>query len=204
MESSNNSSVQPLISGRSFIGKADDVLQYNLTQFQLTTTTSCLVKIFQSNDRITYTSTSVQYNTPNQTMVYSLPLSCRFVTYNVQNTSMFNQTSLNLSVLYRSSLPVGKTSQIIWSNEASGVGGFSDIIDNSKTNAKSFSFMGNVSTGTTLTVQTSVDGITFFSTQTSYTVTSASDVGWTCDLPANYIRIISSANAVILLYASSV
>jgi thiamine pyrophosphokinase len=180
------------------------VLNYNLCQYQITASTNCLITIYQSNDLTTYVTSSVSYTTPNVTQTYSLPLSAVLVKFNVQNNTLVNQTSLSLRVLYRNSPPIGKTTTQLWTTISSGVGGFSNIVDNSLNNCQTITFTGSVGGATDLTVQSSVSGTTFYNTQSVITLASGGDVGFTIQSASPYIRVQSSADVSILLYATCI
>lgn len=204
MESTLNSTIIPLLAGRSFIGKNDSVLNYNLCQYSITASTNCLITIYQSNDLTTYVTSNLSYTTPNVTQTYCLPLSASLVKFNVQNNTLLNQTSLNLRVLYRNSEPIGKTTTQLWSTISSGVAGVSNIVDNSKNNCQTITFIGAVGGATDLTVQSSVSGTTFYNTQSVVTLVSGGDVGFTIQSASPYIRVQSSADVSILLYATCI
>ena len=201
MESTKNFSNTPLLNSRSYIGTPEDVLQYNTTQFQLTSDTVNEITIYQSNDRITYTTTKISYTTPNVSLSCNVPLLCRFIFYNIENNSGTNQTSFNLRVLYRNTSSSSVLSRIVWNTVQTGAGGYSSIVSFPH-GVRNYTIYGNVSLATDLTVELSCDGVTFFDSQSVYS-TLAGNLGFNLTLCSPYVRLKSSEDVLAKVYISA-
>jgi hypothetical protein len=63
-----------------------------------------------------------------------------------------------------------------------------------------FTFFGNASAATVLTVQLSNNGTNYYNTQTTYTIPAAGDFGFSYQGVFNYIRLVSSAAVTITTF----
>lgn len=88
----------------------------------------------------------------------------------------------------------------LWDNELVAIAGVSAVASSLTYPSKFLSVFGTVSSATTLTLQLSFDGVTYYDTQYSYDATG--DFGFALQLPFYYLRFKSSASATITLAVS--
>jgi len=218
MESTNNISFIPLQAGRAYIGTYDTVSSYASAVISLFADTDCEIFMYQSQNKTgTYLNT---YNSTGGTQfTQNVPLSAPYVYFVVRNTTGTNQTSLSFTVIYKTAYAqssVGSAVSIVSqsaglaldsslftiNNTLKGKGNYtlwnSVSVENGDTSAiassvyatRVLSIFGNASDTATLTLQLSIDGSTFYSTQSTITVNG--DFGFS--IPCSFLsfRLIAS------------
>ena len=184
MESSLNSSLQPLNSGGIFIGGWEKVL-YATAQITLLSDTATEIICYQSLNKQQVQTTTFNVSA-NQYFTYNVNLNLPFVYFTVRNTSQFNQTLLNFSTLYKNISDNNKGSLQIWNDStSSGVNGIS-IQVNLNQNSANITCFGNVDGATILTLQLSNDNVNYYDSQYSLTTTGGQDFGFS--VPASSIK----------------
>jgi hypothetical protein len=91
-------------------------------------------------------------------------------------------------------LTTSRGAQILWATASTGAGGFSASADLSGKSVLNLTFYGNSNLATVFTVQFSNNGTTWYSSQYTYTLTSAGDWGFSIPASPFYVRLTSSAN----------
>ena len=97
----NNSSTQPLSSNSIYIGRWDDILQYQNIQINLNADSNCVITMYYSNDKNLVYSQSFNYSS-NNNFNEIVNSTNRYVYFTVRNNTANNQTKFNFSVLYKS------------------------------------------------------------------------------------------------------
>lgn len=97
-----------------------------------------------------------------------------------------------------------KAGSILWNASQSGINGYSAICNLTNKDNSIISIYGSVDNATTLVIQFSYNGITFYDTMYSYVINSGGDYGFSLSLSANYIRLKSTNNVIITSYVNFV
>lgn len=267
VRSINNSTLEPLLPNRVFIGKYDSVLQYASALITINTDTETELIVYSSVDKIRTTSTAYTVPASPYTKIWSI--TAPYMYFTLRNTTTTTQTYLNFDVIYRevsvptpasvassvsifdsagnsvlsngsnalqtyitnASIPVTYTptgtqdvniasesvglaldSSVqtvdstlkfrdktkLWDNSVVSAGGVSSVASSLVYPVKFISVFGTVSAPSTITLQLSFDGVTYYDTQYSLDAT-AGDFGFSLQIPFYYLRFKSSASATITL-----
>jgi len=84
--------------------------------------------------------------------------------------------------------------EILWATPSTGAGGFSAPADLTEVSPTTLTFYGNSNLATVFTVQFSNDNITWYSSQSTYTLTTGGDWGFSIQASPFYVRLTSSVN----------
>jgi len=173
--------------------------KYNFYDITLIADKKCRITVEFSIDKfnitkqeIYYTLASVVFNT--QSAIFS-----GYFRLRVDNLESSNMNNFSLATYFRGE-NINRTikNSTLWDNVSSGVGGVSSVLSNNY-NCNNFSFYGNVSSATVLTLEISNNGDDWFSTQYSYTASGSGNFGFNVSLITNYLRVYSSNNITISL-----
>ena len=93
-----------------------------------------------------------------------------------------------------SKLSASRGHSTLWATVSTGVNGVSSSVNLSQISPTVLTFFGNSNGATVFTVQFSDDGSTWYSSQYTYTLTSAGDFGFSIQSCPFYVRLMSSAN----------
>jgi hypothetical protein len=205
-ESLNFSTASPLLAGGFFApNRWDDLLDYSSILININCLgAGCRLTIYQSSNQVNISDEQEIIISAGELYSYSFPLYARFFKLRLDNPNLANQTALNCQVIFRQNYIPSSTAKgnaLLW-NAITGVNGVSSILDLSTANQQNITFYGIVNGATTLTVQFSYDGITFYKSQYTYTLSTAGDVGFNITAVAPYCRLISSNNVTAKIYAS--
>lgn len=99
MESILNYSITPLEQGRAYIGKWEKVL-YPTATITLLSDTTCEIVAYQSLNK-TQEKTTTFETIANQYNTFNLSVELPYMYFTVRNSSEFNQSLLNFSVMYK-------------------------------------------------------------------------------------------------------
>lgn len=90
----------------------------------------------------------------------------------------------------------------LWNAVSTGVNGVSTSLNLSNSAQQNITFFGNVSSATTLTVQFSLNGTNWYSSQYSYTTSTGGDIGFNVQCSVYYVRLLSTNDVNATIYAS--
>lgn len=189
--STNNFSLVPLGPNKAFIGQYDDALKYSSATILVSTDTDCELIIYQSIDKIRTISSAFQ-TLAGVPFIKIFPLTCQYTYCTLRNTNSSNtQTYMNFDVIYRETNSAGVSEIVstkVWDAAAVNVNSLSGDV---MLVTKMLSVFGTVEASfvCTLTVQYSVDGVTFYNSQYSYNVLAGGDFGFTIGALAPYARL---------------
>lgn len=203
-ESINFNTVSPILAGGIFAPQVwDDVLNYSSVLVSLNSIgAGTRLTLYQSPDRVNVSSTQIFNIADGELYTNSFPIYSRFFKLRLDNTTISNQTSLNLQVIFKplyvqpnNAILKGKTT--LWATLASGTGGVSPSLDLSDKLVNTLTIFGNVSAVTKLILQFSSDNITYYDSQYSINITAAGDYGFSVNTSPFFIRVKSTQNAAI-------
>jgi hypothetical protein len=103
MQSTSNQTYVPLNAGSIFIGKYDDVLMYDTADYTIYSDRSCQIELYQSNDKKNYVVSTYNYTATGTSVTNEFPLKQRYIYVTIRNTSGFNQTYLQFTMIYKTS-----------------------------------------------------------------------------------------------------
>jgi len=182
-----------------------DALNYARYGISLTADKDCSITVQFSNDRLNITYQQVFNVLAGQPFNYNDIVSSAYFRLRVDNTELTAMTEFSLSTyLLQNSKNANVIAATLWDGTSTGVNGNSSIV-NSNFNIKNYTFFGNVSSATDLTIQISNDGANWYSTQYTYTSSGAGNFGFNTNLVAQYLRLQSSNDviATVLCNANS-
>ena len=204
MESQLNKSFVPLEVGRSYIGQYEEVSQYGACVVSLFSDQVNTITIHQSqNMNLEYTQTFT--TVANTQFTQNIELTAPFVYFTVRNSSSTTETVMAFTVLYKvdfqQTIDVTRQGIVAWTNASVLSTVTSSILNLLATTSKNVSVYGNSSVVGKLTVMFSYDGVTFFQSQYSYTLTVAGNFGFTIPVSCGYTRLLwTGATSIITAY----
>jgi hypothetical protein len=200
----NLSTITPLAASGVFIPpRWDDLLEFPGIILNLKADTKMTLTLYESPDAANISSEKIYVVDANESLNLQFNLNSRFFKLKLTNDNLVNnQTYLNLQVIYSQLHTINKDSGSfkIWDNKT--LASINTPSSNFKSEFKNsiFTFYGTSSAATVLTVQMSNDNITWYNTQTTYTLSSAGNFGFSVSGVCKYIRLISSAVTTITTY----
>jgi len=194
-QSTLNSSTVPLDLGRAFLGQYEEVLFFASINIQFTASSPCEIVLYQTSDRVNEVTELILYSQEEGLISLSRPVLGSFFKIVVRNVG--DQVPaipyLSLQTIYKAQQVQTPTivSKGLYDTSISATGVTPSLFN--LQNHKSVSIFGTTLAATTLTLQLSNDGTSFYDTQYTYTIASAGGYGFTLSLPFVYFRIKSSA-----------
>jgi hypothetical protein len=200
-QSVNLSTINPLSALGVFIPpRWDDLLVFPGVILSLKGDTDMRLELYESTNGSNISNTKIYYIDKRQPLNIQFNLNARFFKLRVDNLENQAQTVLNLQTIY-SNLHVPQAIESgqfkVWNNTTLIGSNQPSIAYNSNFRNTLFTFYGNASAATVLTVQISNDNINYYNTQTTYNILAAGDFGFSYQGVFNYIRLISS-NAITI------
>lgn len=203
----NNSTTFPLAPGDSFAGSFVSTVDYNEILISIETDTAYQLVVNFSSDGFNIGKQEVfeiAYPVANA-RTYSLKPYLQFYNVNVLNTDISTQSYLTVKSLIKSDgvnvqLANLKDYKIFDYGGTTGAG--SNLI-NGGYFPRQYTFYGQVSAPTTLTIQISPDSVSWFDTQYAYTASTAGSFGYTVPICASYLRVVSSASVNCNMFVNS-
>ena len=224
MQSLYNETNVPLRAGSIFLGKWENVLDYDSAFYSIIADQDCQVEFYQSNDKKTITMTPYNYTALSTNVINDVLLQQRYIYVTIRNSSLTNQTVLNFTMIYKNALTVeGAVSVtnfpsgfnvnntpdviptapaddvVVWNAAAVGSGVGSTSVNPAGSNIFVF---GNVSGTTTLTVQ-AYGNSAWFNTQYAVTLNGASNFGFSINCSCGTIRLYNTTACTITAVISS-
>lgn len=188
-----NSSIQPLLAERAFLGQYEEVLFFGSVNFQFKASTNCEIIIYQTSDKVNIDFDIIPYNKLDGIISISRSILGSFLRITVRNIEVVDQTQFSLQTIYKAQAPAVTNINTLVFSEAITAGSSSPSIFNFG-GYKTVSFYGSTSAATVLTVELSLDNINWYDSQYSYTLGSGTDYGFALNIPFRYIRLKSSAS----------
>jgi hypothetical protein len=203
-QSVNLSTINPLQALGVFIPpRWDDLLLFPGIILSLRGDTDMRLELYESTNGANISNTKIYYIDKNQPLNIQFNLNARFFKLRVDNLENQAQTILNLQTIY-SNLHVPQAIEAgqfkIWNNTTLIGSNQPSIAYNSNFRNTLFTFYGDASAATVLTVQLSYDGVNYYNTQTTYTISAAGNFGFSYQGVFNYIRLVSSAAITITTF----
>jgi hypothetical protein len=200
-QSVNLSTINPLSALGVFIPpRWDDLLLFPGIILSIRGDTDMRIELYESTNGSNIMNTKIYYVDKRNPLNIQFNLGSRFFKLALFNLENQAQTVLNLQTIY-SNLHVPQAIESgqfkVWNNSTLIGSNQPSIAYNSNFRNTIFTFFGNASAATILTVQLSNDNINYYNTQTTYTVSSAGGFGFSYQGVFNYIRLISS-NAITI------
>jgi hypothetical protein len=192
----NNKSTTPLGAGKTYIGKWDSVLESSTAVILVNSDVATVLTIYQSVDKgITYTEVK-----PIPSGVYTdfFSITSPFIYFTLKNNTVTDMTFLQFQIIYRQgsvfSLPLpvtidSRNRDEVWGGSSVVTDGVSGVVDLTGSNRQNLSVYGSASVTCDLALQFSTDGITFYTSQYSVTVTGGQTFGYTIPCAASYVRL---------------
>jgi hypothetical protein len=203
-QSVNLSSINPLSANGVFIPpRWDDLLQFPGVILSLRGDTNMRLELYESTNGANTMNTKIYYVDKRQPLNIQFNLGSRYFKLALFNLENQAQTILNLQTIYSNlHIPQAIESSAfkIWNDSVLATTNQPSIGFNSNFRNTLFTFYGNASAATVLTVQLSNDDIDYYNTQTTYTISSAGNFGFSYQGIFNYIRLISSAAITITTF----
>lgn len=204
----NNTYLFPLNSGDSFTGTYSSCI--NIDEILISVecdSTYRLVVNFSSNGSDFGISKSFDSNVISANAnTYSIKPELRYIEVVLINTDIINQTYLRLNTIFKNvgtEVERGNVNNYqIFNGSSTGVNGTSDSITSSLYNSN-YTFYGSLGGATDLVVQISGDDAHWYDTQYTYTSSSGGDFGFNVVLSAEYVRLKSTNDVVVLAFANS-
>ena len=203
-QSVNLSTINPLQANGVFIPpRFDDLLLFPGIILSLKGDTNTRLELYESTNGTNIQNTKIYYVDKNKSLNIQFNLNARYFKLRLDNLENQTQTILNLQVIYSSfHVPqaIDASSFKIWNNTTLSTTNESSIAYNSNFKNTLFTFYGTSTNATVLTVELSNDNITFYNTQTTYTIADPGDFGFTYQGVFNYVRLSSSAATTITAF----
>lgn len=180
----------------------DDLINYPNIIINLKGDSKMELTLYESSNERAISNEKKYIIDANSDFNIRFQLNARFFKLKLTNIDVVNQSTLNLQVIYTANEIIEKDSGSfkIWDNKTLSSSNLPSTAYNSHYKNSLFTFYGNSSASTVLTVQISNDGITWFNSQTTYTLTTAGNFGFTFSGVCNYIRLMSSSATTITTY----
>jgi len=198
-------SIKPLV-GNGFFSPLvwEDALAYSTYAITLIADQDCSITVQFSNDRFNITSQQVYNVLAGNAFNFQDVILSSYFRLRVDNLTASAMTQFSLATyLKNEEKKANCITTELWGNVATGVNGNSSLI-NSNFNVRNYTFLGNVSGATVLTVQCSNDGNNWYSSQYAYTSAGAGDFGFNVNgLVAQYVRLQSSLNITATAYCNA-
>jgi hypothetical protein len=203
-QSVNLSTINPLSANGVFIPpRWDDLLLFPGIILSLKGDTDMRLELYESTNGANISNTKIFYIDKNNSLNIQFNLGSRYFKLALFNLENQAQTILNLQTIY-SNLHIPQAIEAaafkIWNNSVLATSNQPSIGYNSNFRNTLFTFYGNASAATVLTVQLSNDGINYYNTQTTYNISSAGEFGFSYQGVFNYVRLISSAAITITTF----
>ena len=193
-----NSSIQPLLAERAFLGQYEEVLFFGSVNFQFKASTNCEIIIFQTSDKVNVETDTIPYNKLDGVISISRSILGSFLRITVRNTEAVNQTQFSLQTIYKAqSASITPLNTLLYS-EAIAAGGTSPSVFNFG-GYKTVSIYGNTESATDLTLELSVNGADWYDTQYVYSIGSPANYGFALTIPFRYLRLKSSDTSTKLV-----
>ena len=101
MQSTNNQTYVPLRAGAIYIGKYDDVLQFDNVSYTISTDQNCQIEFYQSNDKKKYNTTTYNYSSSSNYVTNEFIILQRYIYVTIRNTTGTDQTVMSFNMIYR-------------------------------------------------------------------------------------------------------
>jgi len=203
-QSVNLSTINPLPANGVFIPpRYDDLLLFPGIILSIKGDTNMRLELYESTNAANISNTKVYYVDKNKSLNIQFNLNARYFKLRLDNLENQNQTLLNLQVIYSNfhiTQAIDSGSFKIWNASVLSTSNQSSIAYNSNFKNSLFTFYGSSSNATVLTVQLSNDGVNWYNTQTTYTLSAAGDFGFTYSTVCNFIRLKSDAATTITAF----
>jgi hypothetical protein len=203
----NNSSTFPLAAGDSFAGSFVSTIDFSeiLVSIETDTTYQLVVNFSSDGTNIGKQELYVIQAPVANARTFSFKPYLQFYNVNVLNTDLAPQTYLTIKSLLKSDgvnvqLANLKDYQIF---QSAGTTGASSLLINGGYFPRQYTFYGDVSAPTTLTIQISPDTANWYDTQYVYTSSTGGSFGYTVPLSASYLRVVSSASVNSNMWVNS-
>ena len=203
----NNSSTFPLGAGNSFAGSFVSTIDFNEILVSIETDSTYQLVINYSSDGFNIGKQEVyEIQAPvANARTFSFKPYLQFYNVNVLNTDLVPQTYLTIKSLLKSDgvnvqLANLKDYQIF---QSAGTTGSGSLLINGGYFPRQYTFYGDVSAPTTLTIQISPDTANWYDTQYTYTASGAVSFGYTVPLSASFLRVVSSASVFSNMWVNS-
>lgn len=191
-------SIRPLTANGFFAPLVwENAVEYSTYAITLTADRDCAITVQFSNDRFNITLQQIFNVVAGTSFNISDIVSSGYFRLRVDNLEATAMTVFSLATYLKNGAGdklANIISSNIWTTVATGVGGVSSAI-NASFNNRDYTFFGNVSGATVLTVQISNDFSNWYDTQYSYMASTAANFGFNVNgLVAQFVRLKSSAN----------
>jgi len=203
-QSVNLSTINPLQANGIFIPpRYDDLLLFPGIILSCKGDTNMRLELYESTNGNNISNTKIYYVDKNKSLNIQFNLNARYFKLRLDNLENQAQTLLNLQVIYSNfHVPeaIDAGSFKIWNASVLPTTNQPSLSYNSNFRNSLYTFFGESSAATVLTVQLSNDGVNFYNTQTTYTIAAPGDFGFTYSTVCNYVRLISSAATTITTF----
>jgi len=203
-QSVNLSTINPLSALGFFIPpRWDDLLQFPGIILSIKGDTNMRLELYESTNQTNISSTKIYTVDKNQSLNIQFNLNARYFKLRLDNLENQAQTILNLQVIYSNlhipqAIDAGQTK--LWDNKVLATSNLPSNVYNSGFKNNLFTFFGNSSASTVLTVQLSNDNTVWYNTQTIYTLSAPGNFGFSYSGVCNYIRLLSSSPTTITTF----
>lgn len=204
----NNSTITPLLTGTTFIGKDyDNILDFVEINVSIKCNVGYTLTYLFSQDKINIDYQTSQVIAANAiTQFYKFSVNDRYFKLKIEATNG-TMTTLNVQTIYKASLTVDgvnnifstKKSFVLSNNVSIPAGTNATTINLSNINCKLITIYGNSSAATTFTVLFSHDGITWFLSQYSY-ISPIGNFGFAIPCCPMYVTIQSLSTSTVTAY----
>jgi len=181
----------------------EDLLLFPGIILSLKGDTDMCIQLYESTNGSNIMNTKIYYVDKRNSLNIQFNLNSRFFKLALFNLENQAQTVLNLQTIY-SNLHIPQAIESgqfkIWNNTTLIGSNQPSIGFNSNFRNTIFTFFGDVSAATVLTVQLSNDNIDYYNTQTTYNISAAGNFGFSYQGVFNYIRLVSSAAITITTF----
>jgi hypothetical protein len=203
-QSVNLSTINPLQANGFFIPpRYDDLLLFPGIILSVKGDTDMRLELYESTNATIISNRKLYYIDKNQSLNIQFNLNARFFKLAIFNLENQAQTILNLQTIY-SNLHVPQAIEAgqfkIWNNSVLATTNQPSLAYNSNFKSSLFTFYGDASGATILTIQLSNDNVNWYNTQTTYTISAAGNFGFSYQGIFNYVRLLSSAAITITTF----
>ena len=192
----NNKSTTPLGAGKTYIGKWDSVLESSTAVIMVNSDVATILTIYQSIDKgRTYTAVQL---VPSGIYTDFFSITSPFIYFTLKNDTVTDMTFLQFQIIYRQGIAFdsplsvslnSRKSDEVWGGSSVVTGGVSAVSDLTGSNRQNLSVYGSSSVTCDLALEFSVNGVTFYTTQYSVSVTGGQTFGYTIPCSASYVRL---------------
>ena len=198
-----NSSIQPLLAGRAFLGIWEDILEYATIQIQFKASTSCEIKLHQSSDKTAVAVETIDYFAGSGVLDLTRQVTGSFFYITVRNLGV-DQTQLSLQTIYKvqSAINPPYVADVSLWNASILANGVTNYYYNTS-GYKYVTLYGDASDVTDLALEVSADGASWYTTQYVYSLTTAGNFGYSLTIPFKFLRIkASDAQTKLVVFLS--